>query len=211
MILDGSVIAQAIQTGRWKAYKNGSLVGTDELFINTNSVDLTLGSTLLMPNVPQIPNTDTYRTINPCVDGNSITWDTVPLQNGVWVLPPHSCVYLAVAQERFDADLPLLDEDAFVESEGYYVPMFEGKSSLGRLGITVHQTASYGNYGFKAPFTMEIANNQYFPIALTPGMRIAQLSFQSVSLSVRRTPYAGPYSNNQNTPQPPIIGAGRFN
>lgn len=51
----------------------------------------------------------------------------------------------------------------------------EGKSSLGRLGLTVHVTAGFIDPGFSGQITLEIANLSGKPIRLRRLMPIAQL------------------------------------
>ncbi|WP_302083762.1 dCTP deaminase [Salinibaculum rarum] len=53
----------------------------------------------------------------------------------------------------------------------------EGRSSLGRLALVVHATAGVIDPGFKGQITLELSNLGKAPVALTPGMRIAQLEF----------------------------------
>jgi len=53
----------------------------------------------------------------------------------------------------------------------------DGRSSLGRLGITVHSTAGFIDPGFRGRITYEMQNEGSSPIALYPGMRVAQLCF----------------------------------
>jgi dCTP deaminase len=62
----------------------------------------------------------------------------------------------------------------------------DGRSSLGRLGITVHSTAGFVDPGFRGRITLEIQNEGTAPVALYPGMRVAQLClFQLDSPAVR--------------------------
>ncbi|MGA5598374.1 dCTP deaminase [Streptomyces cellulosae] len=51
----------------------------------------------------------------------------------------------------------------------------EGKSSLGRLGLTVHVTAGFIDPGFTGQITLEIANLSGVPVRLRRLMPIAQL------------------------------------
>lgn len=57
----------------------------------------------------------------------------------------------------------------------YFVPMINGKSSLARLGISVHQTGGFGDLGFIGRWTLEIS--VVVPVIIFPGMKIAQVSF----------------------------------
>jgi dCTP deaminase len=58
------------------------------------------------------------------------------------------------------------------------VARVEGKSSLGRIGLTVHATAGYIDPGFSGYITLELFNQSPYRIQLIAGMWIAQLSFQ---------------------------------
>ena len=52
---------------------------------------------------------------------------------------------------------------------------FEGKSSLGRLGLLTHSTAGFIDPGFSGHVTLELSNVATLPIKLWPGMKIGQL------------------------------------
>lgn len=64
----------------------------------------------------------------------------------------------------------------------------EGKSSLGRLGLTVHVTAGFIDPGFSGQITLEIANLSGKPIRLRRLMPIAQLCLIPMSAAPER-PY----------------------
>lgn len=68
------------------------------------------------------------------------------------------------------------------------VARVDGRSSLGRLGLLVHATAGYVDPGWKGCLTLELSNQSQMPIALYPGMRIAQISFYTLTTPVDR-PY----------------------
>ncbi len=59
-----------------------------------------------------------------------------------------------------------------------YVPMLEGRSSVGRLGLFIHVTAGFGDVGFKGYWTLEIFCVQ--PIKIYPGVEICQIYYHSV-------------------------------
>lgn len=64
----------------------------------------------------------------------------------------------------------------------------EGRSSLGRLGIIVHGTASVFDPGWTGKPTMELGNLGTLPVALYPGMRICAFTFEELSSKVE-VPY----------------------
>lgn len=68
------------------------------------------------------------------------------------------------------------------------VARLDGRSSLGRLGIIIHSTAGSVHPGFEGNLTLEIANISKIPVALWPGSRICQITFDKLS-SECETPY----------------------
>ncbi len=70
----------------------------------------------------------------------------------------------------------------------------EGRSSIARLGITVHSTAAVFEPGWIGTATMELSNLGRMAVALYPGMRICAFSFETVSSSVM-TPYRDKINN----------------
>lgn len=79
----------------------------------------------------------------------------------------------------------------------------EGRSSIARLGITVHSTAAVFEPGWIGTATMELSNLGRMPVALYPGMRICAFSFETVSSPVQ-TPYRNKRNNKyagQQTPR----------
>lgn len=76
------------------------------------------------------------------------------------------------------------------------VAVVNGRSTLGRLGVTVHVTAGYVDPGFQGTITLEIFNCGPSRIMLFPGDRVAQLVFDKLSTPARR-PYGSEGSNNK--------------
>jgi len=69
------------------------------------------------------------------------------------------------------------------------VARLEGRSSLGRLGIVVHSTASVVDPGWSGRIVLELGNLGRMPVALYPGMRICALTFEEL-----KTPSKNPYN-----------------
>jgi len=59
-----------------------------------------------------------------------------------------------------------------------YVPMLEGRSSVGRLGLFIHVTAGFGDVGFKGYWTLEIFCVQ--PIRIYPEIEICQIYYHTI-------------------------------
>lgn len=64
----------------------------------------------------------------------------------------------------------------------------DGRSSLGRLGIIVHGTASAIDPGFEGRITLEVTNISNIPVCLWPGSRVCRLTFDMLS-SPSEIPY----------------------
>lgn len=58
------------------------------------------------------------------------------------------------------------------------VPMLEGRSSIGRLGLFIHITAGFGDVGFTGYWTLEMYCVQ--PIRIYPGVEICQIFFHTI-------------------------------
>jgi dCTP deaminase len=59
-----------------------------------------------------------------------------------------------------------------------YVPMLEGRSSTGRLGLFIHVTAGFGDVGFAGYWTLEIFCVQ--PIIIYPDVDICQIYYHTI-------------------------------
>ena len=60
-----------------------------------------------------------------------------------------------------------------------FVPMIEGRSSVGRLGLFVHVTAGFGDVGFCGYWTLEMFAVQ--PIRIYPGVSICQIFYHQIA------------------------------
>jgi dCTP deaminase len=82
-----------------------------------------------------------------------------------------------------------------------YVPMLEGRSSVGRLGLFIHVTAGFGDVGFKGFWTLEIFCVQ--PIKIYPGVEICQIYYHSVEGEYDQY-CSGKYQKNEGV-QPSLL------
>jgi dCTP deaminase len=82
-----------------------------------------------------------------------------------------------------------------IESIGskYFIPMYEGRSSMARLGIQSHISAGFGDIGFISKWTLEI--NVMHPVKIYPGMRIGQIYFHRINqeYNFKEYQYKGKY------------------
>ena len=82
-----------------------------------------------------------------------------------------------------------------------FVPMIEGRSSIGRLGIFIHITAGFGDVGFSGYWTLEIFCIK--PIIIYPNVEIAQLYYHTIDGEYEE--YSrGKYQNNTDV-QPSML------
>lgn len=94
------------------------------------------------------------------------------LTGNVLIIPPKDFV-LATTKER-------------IKLPRNIVGRVEGRSSVGRLGITVHVTAGFIDPNFEGNITLEIANLGNNNVMLYENMRIAQIVFEELAEEPKR-------------------------
>jgi dCTP deaminase len=127
--------------------------------LGSNSYDVHLGRYLRVYAVPALDARRSSPTAILCIP-----------PRGLYLVP--GVLYLGVTEEYTETHT--------------CVPFLEGKSSIGRLGIQIHATASKGDVGFRNHWTLEISVIQ--PVRVYPGMPIGQLIFHAVEKTVE-VPY----------------------
>ena len=147
-----------------------------EIQVQPASVDLRLGREFLEfqhANIPCIhPNSE--QEVDEYVD------ETYVEEGGEYILHPGDFV-LGTTVERV-----AIPDDLIAH--------VEGRSSLGRLAIVVHATAGLCDPGYEGQITLELSNLGTAPVALTPGMRISQLTFTEL-----KTPADRPYGEERGS------------
>ena len=81
------------------------------------------------------------------------------------------------------------------------VPMLEGRSSIGRLGLYIHVTAGFGDVGFSGYWTLEIHCIQ--PIIIYPRVEICQIYYHTIEGAYEKYT-SGKYQNNRDI-QPSLL------
>lgn len=76
-----------------------------------------------------------------------------------------------------------------------YVPMLEGRSSIGRLGMFIHVTAGFGDVGFEGYWTLEIFVIQ--PLIIYPNVEICQIYYHAIDGEFE-TYTSGKYQKNDS-------------
>lgn len=82
-----------------------------------------------------------------------------------------------------------------------FVPMLEGRSSIGRLGLYIHVTAGFGDVGFSGFWTLEIHCVQ--PIKIYPDVEICQIYYHTIEGAYSKY-LSGKYQNNSDI-QPSLL------
>ncbi len=137
----------------------------EEKRLQPATYDIRLGNTFII--------NDAYSTkaIDP-VKGIFPNTQTVEIEDGAeFVLHPGVSI-LGYSKERFGSDDYLIEVN--------------GKSSLARIGLIVHNSASIVNPGHFLNIALELCNLNNVPIVLRPGMEIAQLTFSTLSSGTKR-------------------------
>jgi dCTP deaminase len=88
----------------------------------------------------------------------------------------------------------------FTETKSH-IPMLEGRSSIGRLGMFIHVTAGFGDVGFSGFWTLEIFVIQ--PLRIYPGVEICQIYYHNID-GAHDQYKSGKYQNNSDI-QPSLL------
>jgi dCTP deaminase len=83
-----------------------------------------------------------------------------------------------------------------------FVPMLEGRSSIGRLGLFVHVSAGVGDIGFSGFWTLELV--AVHPIRIYPGLPICQILYLTSQGEISEYRSSSKYQNNQDI-QPSLL------
>ena len=87
------------------------------------------------------------------------------------VIMPHEGLVLEPGKLYLGRTLEYTKTDALV-------PMLEGRSSIGRLGLFIHITAGFGDVGFSGYWTLEMFC--VHPIRVYPGVEICQIFYHTI-------------------------------
>lgn len=161
-----------------KAIKKGDVTLTpfDEAKLQPASYDITLANTFIVTD----PHTTTF--IDPANKIFPKTHEVTVPDGEAFVLHPGVSL-LGYSKEYFGSD--------------HYLIEVNGKSSLARIGLLVHNSAALINPGHFLNVALELCNLNNVPIILRPGMSIAQLTFSPLSSQTAQNyRETGRYSKN---------------
>lgn len=166
MILSDRDIKKSLQEGLISISPSPDLA----VQLGSCSIDLHLGNTFRVFDYSKYPFIDPYQKDY----SKEITREVIIPDGGQFIMQPGDFV-LAVTLEH-------------VKIANTLMGRLEGRSSLGRLGIVVHSTASIFDPGWDGKPVLELGNLGRMAVTLTVGMRICAMTFEQLS-SPAQTPY----------------------
>lgn len=187
MILTGNKLKELFISGIWSCNKE-----PESLHYNPNSIDVTLSPFFLITK-------DNHAILDPYTSNPENYYQLIKRKEIV-IFPQQ--FLLASVNEAFNTNNPIDDNK-------YYTQIYDGRSTIARLGLLTHISAGYGDYGFNGAFTLELVNNSPFPIKLYAGMRIGQIYFEELSNNGYMQKYSG-YNQLDCKPAMPRLGKDRF-
>lgn len=150
----------------------------DEMQIQPSSVDMRLGNEFKVFRVVRKPYIDPK---DP-EDVASYMESTIVEPGEAFIIHPN--------------EFALATTNEYVKVPDDLVARVEGRSSMGRLGVTMHVTAGFIDPGFEGKITLEISNIGAMPVALYPGQRVCQIVFETMT-TPSEIPYGHPSRNSK--------------
>ena len=167
-ILTGYMIEKEVAKGRIQ------ISGFDKRLLNPNSYNLSIGDKVTVYDdikTIDLKDPETYSKTN------SFLMDDV---DGMTLRP--GVLYLVQTKEEIGSD--------------YYEPIITGRSSIGRLGLSVHQEAGFADIGYHGHLTLQLKVT--YPTIIYPGLVMCQVYFLAPYGKVKQL-YRGKYKDS-NTP-----------
>lgn len=179
MILTGPKIEECL--------KNGSIIiePLGKNLVGPNSVDLRLHAEMkvyadVSPTRIDVPCWDVGKNSGRPLDTkSSFPTQEICMPGKGYVLQP-GILYIGRTMETIGSDV--------------FVPMVEGRSSCGRLGLQVHMTAGFCDTGFKGTITLEMT--VVHPLRVYPAIPVAQVFFLRPEGKIRL--YQGRYQGHKD-------------
>lgn len=168
-----------------------------EKFLQPASYDIRLGNTFIVNDAHTTSFIDPVKGIHP-------NTRTIEVPDGESFMLHPGVSILGYSKEYFGSD--------------HYLIEVNGKSSLARIGLLVHNSAGLVNPGHFLNIALELCNLNNVPIVLRPGMEIAQLTFSPLSSRSKQNyketgryhlnnlvgyvpPKSGPLAKKKSTPR----------
>ncbi len=164
-----------------------TLVPYDPKKLQPATYDICLGNTFIINDAHSTKAIDPVKGVFPKTTKVEVKDDDE------FVLHPGVSI-LGYSKEKFGSDKYLIEVN--------------GKSSLARIGLIVHNSASIVNPGHFLNIALELCNLNNVPIVLRPGMEIAQLTFSTLSSHTKKSyKQTGRYHQNNILGYMPPKGA----
>lgn len=165
-ILTGSEIHKQVKNGRIE------ISPYNEKNLNPNSYNIHTGYEITMYDDISILDMRLGGTMQPTIK------TTIP--DSGYILRPGN-LYLIPTLEVIGSD--------------YYEPIITGRSSIGRLGVSLHQEAGFADIGYHGQLTMQIKVT--YPTKIYPELSIGQIYFITPVGEIKK--YDGRYQNSRGS------------
>jgi dCTP deaminase len=110
---------------------------------------------------------------------------------------PTSCITIPKEGLVLYPNILYLGSTQEIIGSSHFIPMYEGRSSMARLGIQSHISAGFGDVGFISKWTLEIT--VVHPVRIYENMRIGQIYFHRINNDVNdqfpENRYKGKYAS----------------
>ena len=160
-------------------YKRGSIDNRASIVPTTRTFDIATGKHIL--------NTNNYKEYPECPYLESTQLDPIDMNKD------NETIKFTIGEEGFILQPGVLYIGRTVERTftDKFIPMINGRSSGGRLGISIHITAGFGDIGFDGTWTLEITAVE--PVIIYPYTEIAQVCYFKPCGNTRKL-YNGRYN-----------------
>lgn len=164
-------------------YKRGSDDNRSNIVPTTRTIDLRTNKHVL--------NTDAYKGYPECPFLESTQLDPIDMNKD------NETIKFTIGEEGFILQPGVLYIGRTVERTftDKFIPMINGRSSGGRLGISIHICAGFGDIGFDGTWTLEITAVE--PVIIYPYTEIAQVCYFKPCGNTRKL-YNGRYNKQIN-------------
>ena len=176
MVLSDQEIWMEINSGRLSFHPP---ITPDQ--VSTSSIDLRLSNQ--------------FTTFKPPREGVTTTLDLTKITNIEAIIEDYADEVTIEDNQRYTLEpksFVLAYTREYIKLPNYLAARVEGRSSLARIGISIHQTAPTVHATFEGQLRLEILNNGTLACALTPGMKFCQLVIErlgSPALSTLRSSF----------------------
>jgi len=178
------------------AYNSGDIV-IEPFFeenLNTNSYDVRLGGTISVYRGLAEGYYDTYGRLRFKANANAVFDPAYNHKLRHYTIPKTGVI--------LDSGILYLGVTEEIVGSIKYVPRLDGKSSTGRAGISIHETAGVGDLGFINRWTLELTSSH--SVLLRKGQLIGQFTFEAVTSIPDKLYSDVSMSNYNDVPDKPV-------